>query len=71
MHSKDFSEGIIPAYVRLSKFFYHHDLHTTTMYRVQAGIPTTAVPTKSEQWRKNEINIAGQGELEAQRTEPG
>jgi len=42
------------------------------MYRVQAGIPTTAaVPTKSEQWRKNEINIAGQGELEAQRTEPG
>jgi len=33
----------------------------------QAAIPTTAVPTKSEHWCQNEINIAGQGELEAQR----
>ena len=38
---------------------------------VQAAIPTTAVPTKTEQWHQNEINIVEQGELEAQRAESG
>ena len=41
------------------------DIHLCIVYTsgacgwVQAAIPTTAVPTKSEQWRQNEINIAG------------
>ena len=30
-----------------------------SLYGVQAAIPTTAVPTKSEQWRQNEIQFAG------------
>ena len=34
-------------------------VHYQLVFRVQAVIPTTAVPTKSEQWCQNEINIAG------------